>query len=87
MDYTNFAQSMRTVSALSAACLAMRRSDFFALGGFDEANTPIAHSDLDLCFKVREAGMRCVYTPFATMTRSWARLDRCGETVGRGPCR
>ena len=67
-DYTNFAQSMRTVSALSGACLAMRRADFFGLGGFDEVNTPIAHSDLDLCFKVREAGMRCVYTPFATMT-------------------
>ncbi len=68
VDYTNFAQSMRTVSALSAACLAMRRADFVALGGFDEVNTPIGHSDLDLCFKVREAGMRCVYTPFATMT-------------------
>ena len=68
VDYTNFAQSMRTVSALSAACLAMRQADFIALGGFDEVNTPIAHSDLDLCFKVREAGMRCVYTPFATMT-------------------
>jgi GT2 family glycosyltransferase/glycosyltransferase involved in cell wall biosynthesis len=67
VDYTNFAQSMRTVSALSAACLAMRRADFVRLGGFDEVNTPIAHSDLDLCFKVREAGMRCVYTPFATM--------------------
>ncbi len=68
VDYTNFAQSMRTVSALSAACLAMRREDFFAVGGFDEINTPIAHSDLDLCFKVREAGMRCLYTPFATLT-------------------
>src|SRR5437762_2778416 len=68
VDYTNFAQSLRTVSALSAACLAMRREDFFAVGGFDEVNTPIAHSDLDLSFKVREAGMRCVYTPFATMT-------------------
>lgn len=67
-DYTNFAQSMRTVSALSAACLAMRREDFFSVGEFDEINTPIAHSDLDLCFKLREAGLRCVYTPFATMT-------------------
>jgi len=68
VDYSNFAQSMRTVSALSAACFAIRRADFFAVGGFDEINTPIAHSDLDLCFKIREAGMRCVYTPFATMT-------------------
>lgn len=67
-DYTNFAQSMRDVSALSAACLAMRREDFFRVGEFDAVHTPIAHSDLDLCFKVREAGMRCVYTPFVTMT-------------------
>ncbi|HEY1770376.1 MAG TPA: glycosyltransferase [Chthoniobacterales bacterium] len=66
-DYTNFAQTMRDVSALSAACLAMRRDDFFAVGEFDATNTPIAHSDFDLCFKVRAAGMRCVYTPFATM--------------------
>ena len=67
-DYTNFAQSMRDVSALSAACLAMRREDFFAVGEFDAVNTRIAHSDLDLCFKVRSAGMRCVYTPFVTMS-------------------
>lgn len=66
-EHFNLAQSLRDVSALSAACLAMRRDDFFRLGGFDEANTPIANSDLDLCFKVREAGLRCLYTPFATL--------------------
>ncbi|HKP05458.1 MAG TPA: glycosyltransferase [Chthoniobacterales bacterium] len=66
-EHVNFAQSLRDVSALSAACLAMRRSDFFQVGGFDAANTPIAHSDVDLCFKVREAGLRCVYTPYATL--------------------
>jgi len=66
-DYTNFAQSMRVVSALSAACLAMRREDFFRIGKFDAVNTPVAHSDLDLSFKIREAGMRCVYTPFVSM--------------------
>ena len=65
--YTNFAQSMRNVSALSGACLAMRRDDFFGVGEWDTTNAPIAHSDLDLCFKIRTAGMRCVYTPFVTM--------------------
>jgi len=30
-------------------------------------NVPIAHSDVDLCFKIRAAGKRCVYTPFTTM--------------------
>ena len=68
VDYSNFAQSMRNVSALSAACLAMRREVFFEIGGFDETNTPISLSDIDLCFKVRETGRRCVYTPFASLT-------------------
>jgi O-antigen biosynthesis protein len=66
-EHFNLAQSMRDVSALSGACLAMRREDFFRVGGFDTVHTPIANSDLDLCFKVREAGWRCVYTPFATL--------------------
>ena len=69
-EHFNLAQSMRNVAALSAACLAMRREDFFRIGGFDSINTPIAHSDMDLCFKVREAGLRCVYTPFATLTHT-----------------
>ncbi|MEY2564896.1 MAG: hypothetical protein QOH88_3089 [Verrucomicrobiota bacterium] len=66
----NLAQSLRDVAALSAACLAMRRDDFFRLGGFDAVNTPIAHSDIDLCFKIREAGLRCVYTPYATLNHA-----------------
>lgn len=66
-EHFNLAQSLRDVAALSAACLAMRRDDFVRVGGFDAVNTPIAHSDMDLCFKVREAGLRCVYTPYATL--------------------
>jgi O-antigen biosynthesis protein len=66
-EHFNLAQSQRDVAALSAACLAMRREDFLRVGGFDAVNTPIAHSDIDLCFKVREAGLRCVYTPYATL--------------------
>jgi GT2 family glycosyltransferase len=66
-EHFNLPQSLREVAALSAACLAMRRADFFRVGGFDAEHTPIAHSDIDLCFKVREAGLRCVYTPYATL--------------------
>src|SRR5438067_1837947 len=66
-EHFNLAQSLRDVAALSAACLAMRRNDFFRVGGFDAVNTPIAHSDVDLCFKIREAGLRCVYTPCAPL--------------------
>lgn len=78
--HVNFAQSMRNVSALTAACLAMRREDFVRLGGFDAEHVPILHSDVDLCFKVREAGMRCVYTPFTVvMHRGHASLGAVSE--------
>jgi glycosyltransferase involved in cell wall biosynthesis len=66
-EHFNLAQSERDVAALSAACLAMRHDDFRRVGGFDALHTPIAHSDIDLSFKVREAGLRCVYTPYATL--------------------
>ena len=69
-EHFNLAQSLRDVAALSAACLAMRREDFIRLGGFDAVNTPIAHSDVDLSFKIREAGLRCVYTPYATLNHA-----------------
>ena len=62
-----FAQSDAQCLRLSGACLAVRREDFFSLGEWDAVNAPTAHSDLDLCFKIREAGIRCVYTPFVTM--------------------
>ncbi len=63
----NFAQSLRETSAISAACLAMRRDLFFKLGAFDAAHVPINHSDIDLCFRLREEGYRCLYTPHATL--------------------
>ncbi len=66
-DYANFAQSLRDVSALSGACLAVRKTDFLEVGGFNVVETPILHSDIDLCFSLRAAGLRCVYTPFATL--------------------
>ncbi|MDQ6809079.1 MAG: glycosyltransferase [Verrucomicrobiota bacterium] len=66
-EHVNFAQSMRDVSALSGACLALRRVQFLELGGFDATQFPVFHSDVDLCFKLRETNLRCVYTPFVSM--------------------
>lgn len=66
-EHVNFAQSMRDVSALSGACLAVNREQFFQLGGFDSENVPVLHSDVDFCFKMRDAKLRCVYTPFVSM--------------------
>jgi GT2 family glycosyltransferase len=65
--YLNYPQLVRNVSILSGACLAMRKEIFLQLGGFDIINTPVGHSDVDLSFKILEAGYRCVYTPYATL--------------------
>ena len=65
--YINFPQLVRNVSILSGACMAMRKKLFQQLNGFDIENTPVAHSDVDLSFKIIDAGFRCVYTPYATL--------------------
>ncbi len=61
------AQSVREVSLICGALLMMRRSVFEDLDGFDAVETPVGHSDVDLCLRVREAGLSCVYTPHAVL--------------------
>jgi GT2 family glycosyltransferase/SAM-dependent methyltransferase len=65
--YINFPQLTRDVSILSGACLAMKKELFLSIDGFDAVNTPSAHSDVDLSFKIIEAGFRCIYTPYAEL--------------------
>ena len=62
------AQLMQSLSAVSAACMLVRRSDFLALGGFDEERFGIAYNDVDLCLRLRAAGHRIVWTPLAELT-------------------
>lgn len=52
----------RHVCAVTGAFLAVRRSDFFAVEGFDEVNLPIWFSDFDLCLKLRANG-NILYEP------------------------
>jgi len=59
--------SPRNVSAVTAACMATRRSVFEAIGGFDEA-LPVDFNDVDYCLKVQRLGLRVVYTPYAKLT-------------------
>lgn len=50
------------LAAVTAACMLVKADVFHALGGFDEAYVN-GYEDMDLCFKVREAGHRILYTP------------------------
>lgn len=86
--HVNLAQSTREVSLLSGACLAMAKPLFDQLGGFDEINTPREHSDVDLCFRIRELGYRCVYTPHAELYHlghvSMGEAERAGKLSPKG---
>ena len=66
--YANFLQTPRNVSAVSAACLAIRSSVFEDVGGFDALNLPVAFNDVDLCLRVRQRGLSVIWTPHATLT-------------------
>ncbi|WP_375465887.1 glycosyltransferase family 2 protein [uncultured Methylobacterium sp.] len=55
------------VSAVTGACLAMRAEVFREVGGFDAEHLRVAFNDVDLCLRVRAAGYRIVWTPFAKL--------------------
>ena len=59
-------QMTRNYSAVSSACLLMRREVFQQIGGFDEKLSG-ALADVDLCLKMRRAGYLIVYTPLAKL--------------------
>ncbi|MFS3136323.1 glycosyltransferase [Gluconacetobacter sacchari] len=63
-----FAQCLRDVSLICGACLMIKKNVFLKINGFDAVNTPIAHSDVDICFRVRDLGLNCVYTPYTALT-------------------
>ncbi len=63
--YFNRAILAQNFSAVTAACLLVRKDVFEKVGGFDEASLAIAFNDVDLCLKIREAGFLNVWTPYA----------------------
>ncbi|WP_347904736.1 TIGR00180 family glycosyltransferase [Pseudomonas purpurea] len=52
-------------SAVSGACLMIRKEVFYALEGLDEEHFDESFADVDLCLKVAEAGLLTVWTPQA----------------------
>ncbi len=65
----------RDLSAVTAACLAMRADVWAQVGGMNE-RLPVAWNDVDLCQRVRAAGLRVIWTPHAVL------LHLEGETRG-----
>jgi GT2 family glycosyltransferase len=57
----------REVSAVTGACLAVKRDLYLELGGLDAENLPISYNDVDFCLRVREHGLKVIWTPFAEL--------------------
>ena len=57
---------IRNYSAVTAACMLVRRDAFEAVGGFDE-ELRVAFNDVDFCIRVREKGYRIAWTPYAEL--------------------
>ena len=64
---SNRLRTARGVSAVTAACLAVRREVFAAAGGFDAEHLPVAFNDVDLCLKIRALGLQVIWTPQADL--------------------
>ncbi len=67
----------QNLSAVTAACMAVRREAWDQVGGLEEENLAIAFNDVDFCLRLREAGWRIVWSPHATLYHH--------ESVSRGP--
>ncbi len=61
------AELIQTMTAVTAACLVIRKSSFEAVGGLNENDLAVAFNDVDLCLKLRDAGYRNIWTPYAEL--------------------
>jgi len=97
--YFGQAKVIRNYSAVTGACLMVRRQVFDEVSGFDEA-LAVSFNDIDFCLRLRERGYRVVSTPFAELVHhesstrgrsaverdeSWTMLDRWVHVMRRDP--
>ena len=65
-SYFHRAMCAQDYSAVTAACLMVKKSVFEEVGGLTE-ELAVAFNDVDFCLKVRAAGYLVVYAPYAVM--------------------
>ena len=75
--YCGRIQLTHQLSAVTAACLLIRKSVFEEIRGFDEATFPVAFNDVDLCLKLHARGLRNLYESRALLYHH--------ESISRGP--
>lgn len=74
--YMNRLVASQNFSAVTAACLLVKKADYQAVGGLDEKNLTVAFNDVDFCLKVLQLGKRNLYCAEAELFHH--------ESVSRG---
>lgn len=70
MDSPGYMQRLQidqNYSAVTAACLMIRKSLYAEVGGLDEEDFKVSYNDVDLCLKTHQAGYLTVWTPHAVV--------------------
>ena len=97
--YYNFPNVIGDFSAVTAACLMIRRELFTSIGGFNERSLAVSFNDVDLCLRLRKLGLLVVFTPFAllyhhesasrsrrvNMAENAYMLDKWGQEISSDP--
>ncbi|OLF71920.1 hypothetical protein AWH61_17430 [Alteromonas sp. W12] len=68
-DYGYFSRLkvVQNLSAVTAACLLVRKTVFNEVNGLNEKELTVAFNDVDFCLKVQSAGYRNLWTPYAEL--------------------
>lgn len=74
--YQGMAHVCQEVSAVSSACMLVRKSMFTEINGFDQEAFSISFNDVDLCMRARKQGAKVVWTPYASV------LHHGGVSIG-----
>ena len=66
--YCHRASVTQNLSAVTGACMVVRKALYSEVGGLNETHLAVAFNDIDFCLKLRDAGYRNLYTPHALLT-------------------
>jgi GT2 family glycosyltransferase len=75
--YCGRIQLSHQLTAVTAACLVVRKTAFEAVGGFNDQHLKIALNDVDFCLKLHALGLTNIYEPSAVLYHH--------ESISRGP--
>ena len=67
VGYCGRAALTQSFSAVTGACLVVKKSSYLQVGGLNEVDLPVACNDIDFCLKLLKAGYRNLWTPWAEL--------------------